>query len=92
MPAYKIEVFEEHGRGRKTHWYWRLKTRNGRIVADGAESYSRRAGVMRAIEPIAQGLGAEVWEKWATWTKARKLNGNVVPINPPAAMSGRASG
>jgi uncharacterized protein YegP (UPF0339 family) len=29
-------------------WYWRLRARNGRIVADGAEAYATRSGVRRA--------------------------------------------
>lgn len=30
-------------------WYWRLKARNGKIIADGAEAYTRRGDVLRAI-------------------------------------------
>jgi uncharacterized protein YegP (UPF0339 family) len=29
-------------------WRWRVKSANGRVVADGAEGYTRRADVLRA--------------------------------------------
>lgn len=33
---------------RKGDWRWRVKARNGKIVADSAEGYSRKAGARRA--------------------------------------------
>lgn len=30
-------------------WRWRAKARNGRIVADSAESYTRRRSAKRAV-------------------------------------------
>lgn len=33
-------------------WYWRLRARNGRIIADGAEAYATRAGVRKAIRRL----------------------------------------
>lgn len=33
-------------------WRWRLRATNGRIVADSAESYKRRASADRAIASI----------------------------------------
>lgn len=31
-------------------WYWRIKARNGKIVANGAESYSNKGNVLCAID------------------------------------------
>lgn len=33
-------------------WRWRLQARNGRVVADSAEGYSRRAGAERAAAAL----------------------------------------
>lgn len=33
-------------------WYWHLKARNGRIVADGGEGYMRRAQVVNILRRI----------------------------------------
>jgi uncharacterized protein YegP (UPF0339 family) len=41
-----FEVYE--GGGTDQRWYWRLR-RKGRIVADGAEAYSRRHDAWRAV-------------------------------------------
>lgn len=43
----------------KTHeeeWYWRLRARNGRIVADGAEGYASERNVRQAIERLLRTL------------------------------------
>jgi uncharacterized protein YegP (UPF0339 family) len=34
-------------------WFWRLKAKNGKIVADGAEDYSNRGNVQRACKKVA---------------------------------------
>ena len=44
-----FEVFE--GGGTDQRWYWRLR-RKGRIVADGAEAYSRKSDAMRAARRV----------------------------------------
>jgi uncharacterized protein YegP (UPF0339 family) len=41
----KIEVYEDVG----GECRWRAIARNGRIVADGAEGYSRRSKARRAV-------------------------------------------
>ena len=48
MRAGKIEVYVDS----KGEWRWRLISANGRIVADSAEGYKRKASVMRAIERV----------------------------------------
>jgi len=39
-------------------WYWRLRAKNGQIVADGAEGYATRSNALRAAKR-AQKLMAE---------------------------------
>lgn len=51
-----LETFQ-HNAGPEGLWYWRLRAPNGRIVADGAEGYTRRADVRRAAVR-SQGLMA----------------------------------
>lgn len=33
-------------------WYWRLVAGNGRVIADGAEGYSRKANIIRAAKKM----------------------------------------
>lgn len=33
-------------------WFWRLRAGNGEIVADGAESYTRRSNAVRAAKRV----------------------------------------
>lgn len=37
-------------------WYWRLRARNGRIIADGAEGYATRAGVKKAVWRLQEAI------------------------------------
>lgn len=37
-------------------WYWRLKVKNGEIIADGSEGYASKANVLRAIENFCQSV------------------------------------
>lgn len=30
-------------------WYWKLLSKNGRIIADGAEGYNTKSSIVRAI-------------------------------------------
>ncbi len=36
-------------------WRWRLKARNGRILADSGESYKRRATCLRIARTVVAG-------------------------------------
>jgi len=38
-------------------WRWHIKTRNGKIVAESGEAYSRKAGVRRAWNSFARSFG-----------------------------------
>jgi uncharacterized protein YegP (UPF0339 family) len=55
-----FEVYED-GAG---EWRWRLRHRNGNIIADGGEGYSSRSAVHDAIESVKRnapgaGVGGE---------------------------------
>ncbi len=43
---YTFHVYQD----KKGEHRWRLKSKNGRVVADSGEGYKTRAGVERAIE------------------------------------------
>ena len=30
-------------------WYWRLKARNGQIIADGAQGYARKENALKGL-------------------------------------------
>lgn len=46
-------------------WRWRLKSGNGRVVADSGEGYSREAGAVSAVERLMRaGISKPIW----TWT------------------------
>lgn len=47
MKTYRIEVYEA-----KDGWRWRMKARNGRIVADSAEAYVSERNAHRAAEEM----------------------------------------
>lgn len=43
-------------KGRGVHpWRWRLVARNGRIIADSAEGYSKKSKLVRAIDRLRLG-------------------------------------
>jgi uncharacterized protein YegP (UPF0339 family) len=44
-----LEVYR--GRGVQP-WRWRLRARNGKIIADGAEGYATRGSVRRAAKRL----------------------------------------
>lgn len=41
----KITYFQ----GADGQWYWHLVAKNGRIIADGAEGYTSKRNVLRAV-------------------------------------------
>jgi len=43
-----IEIFRTHEV--KQPWRWRLRAKNGQIIANGAEGYSRKPRMLRSIE------------------------------------------
>jgi uncharacterized protein YegP (UPF0339 family) len=45
-----LEVFQSY----RGDWYWGLRARNGRIVADGAEGYSTEAKARQGFRAAAR--------------------------------------
>lgn len=43
----KIEVYPSPGASGANEWRWRLRARNGRILATSSESYSKRPWCIR---------------------------------------------
>lgn len=39
-------------RGRRGGYYWRLRARNGKIIADGSEQYANRSNAIRALRRV----------------------------------------
>jgi uncharacterized protein YegP (UPF0339 family) len=37
-------------------WYWRLKAKNGEIVADGSEAYYSKSNAKRAAKSVVKSL------------------------------------
>jgi len=48
MKFARVEFFEA-SRNARHAWYWRLKARNGQVIAVGGEGYTRRRDVERAF-------------------------------------------
>lgn len=48
----KIEMYKD----RRGQWRWRMLARNGKVIADSAESYSKRGNVVRAARSVRQSL------------------------------------
>lgn len=49
-------------RDTRGEWRWRLKARNGRIVADSGEGYVRKGGAERAAQKVIDGVGS-LWKR-----------------------------
>lgn len=41
---------------KEQNWYWRIKSHNGKILADGAEGYSTKANCKRAFDRFMQAM------------------------------------
>lgn len=47
-----FEIFRNNEPTATNCWYWRLKAKNNRIIADGAEGYSGLSKAHRAVGQI----------------------------------------
>lgn len=58
----KFEIYESsvsnvlNGNHLRWEWHWRLRSRNGRIMADSGEGYASRSGCIRAINRLCAGI------------------------------------
>ena len=83
----KFEIYPD----KAGKWRWRLKARNGQIVADGSQGDSRKDAVIRAIRSIESNLTGELCDecgkRWAvtiyTSSPARgnQAYGNLPPVH-----------
>jgi uncharacterized protein len=44
----KFEVYQD----KRGEWRWRLRVRNGKVIADSGEGYKRRASCLRGIKRV----------------------------------------
>lgn len=49
----RCEIYEDSFGG----WRWRIKARNNRVIADGAEAYSERRKAVDAVQRLANAAG-----------------------------------
>lgn len=80
MAKMRFEIFEgdrRHGLRVRRSWFWRLRRANGKIVADGSESYVTASNARRAVKRLLAGLGVNV--KGAGW-RARLMRDHGVAI------------
>ena len=70
-----IEVYKDEA----AKWRWRLRHRNGNILAGSGEGYASRSGARRAIDRLRQGIGdmhVEVYEDEAGGFRWRVTGGD----------------
>jgi uncharacterized protein YegP (UPF0339 family) len=58
----KLYVYEGRRRGQ---WYWRLRARNGRIVAVGGEAFTSARKALASYERVGSGVDGEHLERTA---------------------------
>lgn len=52
-----IEIYEaRRGLSLRKQWRWRIRAKNGRIVANGGEGYNNRADMLRALDIVREAL------------------------------------
>ena len=51
-PVYRLHTYRDAG----GKWRWRMLARNGKIVADSAEGYTRRNGARAAARRLADAI------------------------------------
>lgn len=44
-----VEIYQSE---KNKQWYWRLKAKNGNVVATGGEGYEKKAGVRAAVRKL----------------------------------------
>lgn len=66
----KFEIYKERleraewkgsGYTMKDQWRWRLKARNGKIIADSGEAYATEQGIRRAITKLNRNF-VTIWQ------------------------------
>lgn len=70
----KFEVYQDN----TGQWRWRLVARNGRIMADSAESYVSERNAIEGIHTLRAGL----WSKNVRVVRAKRRRGRHQPAIP----------
>jgi uncharacterized protein YegP (UPF0339 family) len=52
MATQRVCHFEVWQSKKDNYWYWHLRDTNGKVVADGAEAYTRREGAVAGIQNV----------------------------------------
>lgn len=52
----------EFKKNRRGQWFWHFRARNGRIVADSAESYSSRAMALKGWRSLIRAIRSSMSE------------------------------
>lgn len=58
--AARIRFHGEMYRGENKQWFWRVKSSNGKTVADGAESYVRMSACQAMFATLHPGMELRV--------------------------------
>lgn len=56
MNTMTCHIYQTKAGNQKGRWRWRLKSSNGRTIADSSEGYMTRAKVTRAFEKIVDAV------------------------------------
>lgn len=76
----KLELYERNSL-MEVNWYWRLRARNGRIVADSGEGYHNRRDMVRMLRKIFPHLIAPVCQPGWTVRVQNSDNGKWEPFS-----------
>lgn len=60
-PAYRVEGYRS-AKALGGHYFWRLRAKNGEIVADSSESYHNKKDVLDIVNKIFSGKWPISWE------------------------------
>ena len=55
-----IEYQKDLGNKLDIQWYWHIRARNGRIIADGSEGYDSKGNALRAVKRLIKGFAGPV--------------------------------
>jgi len=55
----KIEIYKD----KKLEWRWRIKARNGKILADSGEGYNRKAMCLKYLDQVITRVDCDEWPK-----------------------------
>lgn len=52
-----VEIYEaRRGLSLRKQWRWRIRAKNGRIIANGGEGYFNKADLLKALDRVKEAL------------------------------------